>query len=64
VEITGPPEFLKNSVVGPEENREALGVLNQNARDRSKRNKRDIPAGTLYSDFAYYLVLLWVTVSV
>ncbi|KAJ3700502.1 hypothetical protein LUZ61_004207 [Rhynchospora tenuis] len=46
-EITGPPEFLNNCVGGVEETREALGVLDKKVRDRSRRDKRDLPAGAV-----------------
>ncbi|KAJ1696221.1 hypothetical protein LUZ63_004733 [Rhynchospora breviuscula] len=47
-EITGPPEFLNNCVGGVHETREAsLGVLDRKLRDRSRRDKRDLPAGAV-----------------
>ncbi|KAJ3695805.1 hypothetical protein LUZ60_001182 [Juncus effusus] len=47
-EITGPPEFLKNSVAQPEvETEEALGVLDRKARNRSRREKKDLPSGAV-----------------
>ncbi|XP_020090605.1 chromatin modification-related protein EAF7 [Ananas comosus] len=46
-ECTGPPDFLNNCVAAPEETREALGVLDRRARDRSKRDKKDLPAGAV-----------------
>lgn len=51
VECTGPPDFLNNCVAAPEETREALGVLDRRARDRSKRDKKDLPAGTPLKGF-------------
>lgn len=41
----GPPEFLNNCAAAPEETREALGVLDRKARNRSGRDKKDLPAG-------------------
>lgn len=45
VEITGPPEFLNNCAAAPEETTEALGVLDRRMRNRSKRDRKDLPAG-------------------
>lgn len=46
-EITGPPEFLNNCAAAPEETREALGVLDRKATNRSGRDKKDLPAGAV-----------------
>ncbi|KAJ4814029.1 Protein PRRC2A [Rhynchospora pubera] len=47
-EITGPPDFLNNSVGAVDQTREAssaLGVLTD--RSRRRRDKRDLPAGAV-----------------
>ncbi|XP_072973953.1 uncharacterized protein [Typha angustifolia] len=46
-EIAGPPEFLTNAVGGVEETREVLGVLDWRGRDRSKRDRKDLPVGAV-----------------
>ncbi|WOK92161.1 hypothetical protein Cni_G00852 [Canna indica] len=46
-EITGPPEFLNNCAAAPEETREALGVLDRRAKNKSKRDKKGLPAGVV-----------------
>ncbi|XP_065008773.1 uncharacterized protein LOC135639013 [Musa acuminata AAA Group] len=46
-EITGPPEFLNNCAAAPEETTEALGVLDRRMRNRSKRDRKDLPAGAV-----------------
>lgn len=58
MEITGPPVFLNNCLGGPEETREAVGLYDRKVRDRARRDKRDLPAGTVCCNFCGFCFFL------